>query len=305
MTPLLGILTGWLLFGGLITCWGAITGRWLLVPPHDIGRSISESHAEVSLGVAMRLGRMGGMTLPVALSLVFLRQLQEFRDPFASWAEDAQLLAIGTDWGTTWIFGFAASLLVMTAFLSLKWTRQAGWVMAALLTVALSVFPALTGHANGTEGLRWISISGDLIHVSAAGVWIGGLTLVLLSERAWKIRDQSADYTLLPELVPVFSRVALPAVVVLLLTGTLAAWMHLPSLSALITTSYGRTLMMKLGLVFIVLSTGLLNWRRITPRLLDVDGPRAMRKSAALELLFAHAVLLVTAVLTRTSPMDH
>jgi putative copper export protein len=90
-----------------------------------------------------------------------------------------------------------------------------------------------------------------------------------------------------------------------LLTGTLAAWMHLPSLGALITTSYGRTLMVKLGLVFIVLSIGLLNWRRITPRLLDVDGPRAMRKSAALELLFAHAVLLVTAVLTRTSPMDH
>ena len=305
MTPLLDILTGWLLFGGLVTCWGAITGRWLLVPPHDIGRSISESHAEVSLGVAMRLGRMGGVTLPVALSLVFLRQLQEFRDPFASWAEDAQLLALGTNWGTTWIFGFAASLLVMVTFLSLKWTRQAGWVIAALLTLALSVFPALTGHANGTEGLRWISISGDLIHVSAAGVWIGGLTLVLLSERAWKIRGQSADYTLLPELVPVFSRVALPAVVVLLLTGTLAAWMHLPSLGALITTSYGRTLVVKLGLVFIVLSIGLLNWRRITPRLLDGDGPRAMRTSAALELLFAHAVLLVTAVLTRTSPMDH
>tara|TARA_B100000809_G_scaffold8137_2_gene7922 strand:- start:3365 stop:4282 length:918 start_codon:yes stop_codon:yes gene_type:complete len=305
VTPLLDILTGWLLFGGLVTCWGAITGRWLLVPPYDIGRSISESHAEVSLGVAMRLGRMGGVALPVALSLVFLRQFQEFRDPFASWVEDAQLLAFGTNWGTTWIFGFAASLLVMAAFLSLKWTRQAGWVMAALLTVALSAFPALTGHANGTEGLRWISISGDLIHVSAAGVWIGGLTLVLLSERAWKIRDQSANYTLLPELVPVFSRVALPAVVILLLTGTLAAWMHLPSLGALITTSYGRTLMVKLGLVFIVLSIGLLNWRRITPRLLDVDGPRAMRKSAALELLFAHAVLLVTAVLTRTSPMDH
>ena len=54
----------------------------------------------------MRLGRMGGVTLPVALSLVFLRQLQEFRDPFASWTEDAQLLALGTNWGTTWIFGF-------------------------------------------------------------------------------------------------------------------------------------------------------------------------------------------------------
>ena len=253
----------------------------------------------------MRLGRMGGVALPVALSLVFLRQLQEFRDPFASWAEDAQLLALGTNWGTTWIFGFAASLLVMVTFLSLKWTRQAGWVIAALLTLALSVFPALTGHANGTEGLRWISIPGDLMHVSAAGVWIGGLTLVLLSEHSWRKQTQSPDYTLLPELVPVFSRIALPAVVVLLLTGTLAAWMHLPSLSALITTSYGKTLIVKLALVLVVLLIGFLNWRRITPRLSDVHGPLAMRKSAALEILFAHAVLLATAVLTRTSPMDH
>ena len=37
---------------------------------------------------------------------------------------------------------------------------------------------------------------------------------------------------------------------------------------------------------------------------LGADGPPAMRKSAALELLFAQTVLLVTAVLTRTSPMD-
>ena len=234
-----------------------------------------------------------------------MRQLQEFRDPFASWAEDAQLLAFGTDWGTIWIVGFAGSVLLMTAFLSLKWTKQAGWVIASLLTVALSVFPALTGHANGTEGLRWISIPGDLLHVSAAGVWIGGLTLVLLSEHSWNKQAQSPDYTLLPELVPVFSRIALPAVIVLLLTGTLAAWMHLSSLSALIATSYGRTLMVKLILVFVVLLIGFLNWRRITPRLSDVYGPLAMRKSAALEVLFAHLVLLVTAVLTRTSPMDH
>ena len=305
MTPFWSTLTGWLLFGGLVTCWGAITGRWLLVPPHDVGRSISRVHAEVSLGVAAKLGRIGGLTLPVALGLVFLRQLQEFRDPFASWAEDAQLLAFGTDWGTIWIVGFAGSVLLMAAFLSLKWTNQAGWVMASLLTVALSVFPALTGHANGTEGLRWISIPGDLLHVSAAGVWIGGLTLVLLSEHSWNKQAQSPDYTLLPELVPVFSRIALPAVIVLLLTGTLAAWMHLSSLSALIATSYGRTLMVKLSLVFVVLVIGFLNWRRITPRLSDVYGPLAMRKSAALEVLFAHLVLLVTAVLTRTSPMDH
>ena len=305
MTPFWGNLTGWLLFGGLVTCWGAITGRWLLVPPHDVGRSISRVHAEVSLGVAAKLGRIGGLTLPVALGLVFLRQLQEFRDPFASWADDAQLLTFGTDWGTRWIVGFAGSVLLMTAFLSLKWTKQAGWVIGSLLTVALRVFPALTGHANGTEGLRWISIPGDLLHVSAAGVWIGGLTLVLLSEHSWNKQAQSPDYTLLPELVPVFSRIALPAVIVLLLTGTLAAWMHLSSLSALIATSYGRTLMVQLSLVFVVLLSGFLNWRRITPRLSDVYGPLAMRKSAALEVLFAHLVLLVTAVLTRTSPMDH
>lgn len=305
MTLLLSTVIGWLLFGALVACWGAITGRWFLFPALDAEDSISELRASVLIDVATRLGRVGGVFFPVALGLVFLRQLQEFRDPFSSWMEDAELLAIGTEWGRTWIYGLVGSILLMASFVAVKWTRQVAWVTASLLTVALSAFPALTGHANGTEGLRWISLPSDIVHVSAAGAWIGGLTFVLLAERAWRSRAGYPGDTLLPDLVPLFSRVALPSVIVLLMTGILAAWIHLPSLSALLTTSYGRILIMKLGLVLVILVIGFVNWRRITPRLMDLNGPPVMRKSAALELLFAHTVLLVTAVLTRTSPLDH
>lgn len=302
MIPLLGTLTGWLLFGGLVACWGAIIGYWFIACPPD---GEVRASAKVSKATAEELGRIGGYTLPVALGFVFLRQLQEFRDPFASWAEDARLLAFGTDWGITWVCGFILSVLIMGVFSSLRLTKESGWIAGSLLTLALSVFPALTGHANGTEGLRWISIPADVVHIVAAGMWIGGLTLVLLSEYNLRVRYRAGIDTLLPELVPRFSRIALPAVLALLLTGILAAWIHVPSFNTLLTTSYGQTLIVKVAFVLLLLFIGGMNWRRITPRLLDVDGPRTMRKSAAIELLFAHLVLLVTAVLTRISPTDH
>ena len=77
----------------------------------------------------------------------------------------------------------------------------------------------------------------------------------------------------------------------------------MPSIGALLTTSYGRTLGLKLSLSW--LAFGGINWRWLTPRLRDTDGPAAMRRSGAFELLLAHAVLLVTAILVRTSPLDH
>ena len=302
MIPLLGTLTGWLLFAGLVACWGAVVGYWFIACPPDTEVRAS---AKVSKATAEELGRIGACALPVALGFVFLRQLQEFRDPFASWTGDARVIVFGTDWGTIWVCSFILSVLVMGAFSSLKWTKESGWIAGSLLTLALSMFPALTGHASGTEGLRWISIPADVIHVVAAGVWIGGLTFILLSEYNLRVTYRAGTDTLLPVLVPRFSRIAVPAVVALLLTGVLAAWIHVPSFNTLLTTSYGQTLIVKVVFVLLVLFIGRMNWRRITPRLLDVDGPRTMRKSAAIELLFAHLVLMVTAVLIRISPMDH
>ena len=61
----------------------------------------------------------------------------------------------------------------------------------------------------------------------------------------------------------------------------------------------------KLVLVAVVLGLGALNYRRLAPRLGSSAGDRALRRSAAWELVVANLVLVVTAVLVRTSPLGH
>ena len=297
MTLALSSVTGWTLFAALIVSVGAVTGRWLIVP-----RMEGEGR-ETLISAARTLGLLGGMLLPVAMVLVFWRQIQEFRDPFVPFVEDFELLLTGTAWGRTWIWGVATSLVIPVLFLLANERRSVIWWLATIAVAGLCTFPALTGHASGTGGLRWLSLPADSLHVIAAGTWIGGLSVVLLAERSWRRRPNADDSSMLPTLVPLFSPIALVSVACLLATGTLAAWLNLAALAELWTTPYGRLLSLKVGIVLTVLGLGALNWRRLTPRLPEADGPQALRRAATLELMLAHVVIVVTAILVRTSPL--
>lgn len=285
-------LTGWALFAGLVLTTGAVASRWFIlrVPGSEDGRLRADS---------ARLGSAGAAVLTLALGLFFVRQLLEFRDPFSPWTEEASLL-MGTPWGRTWVLTFIASVFVFLTF-RLAARRPFAWWLVTPLVLGLGAFPALTGHAAAEERWTVLFVLGDTLHVWAAGAWIGGLAVVLWLERTE--RRDTPDGTLLPALVPAFSPVAVGAVATLVVTGGLASWAHLPSVGALFTSGYGRLLLIKLLCVAGVLALGARNARVLTPRLGTDEGNDAMRRSAVLELVVAQGVLIVTALLVRTSPM--
>ena len=243
--------------------------------------------------------------LPVAMALVFARQLQEFRDPFVPWTDDARLLLTGTEWGTTWMWASGASLVGFVAYRFVRAGFKEAWWVATLAIAGLSAYPALSGHASGTEGLRPLTLTTDVLHVLAAGAWVGGLAFLIYSEWTWRSTAETEPSSLLPVLVPIFSSVAIASVATLIATGSVAAWIHLESFGALVGTSYGRLLSLKLAFVLSALGLGAVNWRRLTPRLDGDAGQDALRRNAARELLLAQVVLVVTAILVRTSPLGH
>ena len=251
---------------------------------------------------------MGATVLVAGLGLVFRRQLRDFRDPLVPWREDAALL-LGTDWGLSWRWAAAGAFLTLFAFAFAASDRRksvyrrAAWVVAALCAAAMCAFPAFTGHAASADVPRWLSIPADTLHVLSAGSWIGGLFFVLLAERRERRRTGRGN-ALLAEVVPHFTQVALVAATLLIGTGALSAWLHVASLDALVSTRYGRTLMVKVALVVVVLSLGAVSWRRLAPRLWDVGGAGPLRRNALRELIVAHLVILVAALLVRTSPLE-
>jgi len=278
---------------------GAVALRGVVLPL--LAREGRVQERGVLAAEAARFGGWAALALPVAFALVFWRQLAEFRDPFVPWTEDAHLLLTGTDWGRVYLLGAALALLVPAAFALTRFAETLGWMAAAPMVAALGVFPALTGHANGGEGtLRAATIAADTLHVWAAGAWIGGLACLLYVDR--RRRRVVGDAGPLPALVRAFSPLAVVSVGVLIATGVFASWVHVPDVASLTGSAYGRTLLFKLVAVGVVLGLGARNWKRLTPRLGERDGPSSLRRSAAVELVIAQVVLMVTAVLVRTPP---
>lgn len=287
---LLNLATGWLLFLSIGLAGGAVAVRWCVLPRSGVGAPAS--------GAAARIGSRAAVGIALALVLVFVRQLLEFRDPYATWSEDAELL-LGTAWGRSWKAALSIAVATIPMFLFARRGRAAAWGIATAAVLALGGFPALTGHANAGDA-RWLTLAADTLHVWAVAGWIGGIAVILLLDRGAR---REGGVGLLAELVPRFSPLAMACVGTLAVTGAVGSWVHLDGLGALVATDYGRLLLLKLALVAVVLTLGAINYRRLTPRLGDPAGDAAMRRSATVEFLVANAVLIVTAALVRTSPM--
>ena len=283
-------------------------GRWLVLPRAGAAAGVP---AEGLRRSAAGLGALAGGALVAALALVFVRQMRSFHDPFfATWSEDAAQL-LGTVWGRTWLLGLGGAAAVHLGFGLARTGSRVGWWGATVATLAMGAFPAFTGHASQEGPLRPLTLAADVVHVWAAGAWVGGIALMLALEARWRREGREGPErtegprSLLPALVPAFSPLAVSCVAALIVTGLVASWVHLGSLGALLTTPYGRLLAGKIALALGVFALGAINWKRLTPRLHEGEGSEALRRTAGWELALAHVVLVITAVLVVTEPPHH
>jgi methionine-rich copper-binding protein CopC/uncharacterized membrane protein len=178
------------------------------------------------------------------------------------------------------------------------------WGVAALGALALAVTPALSGHAASAPRLTAVAIVADALHVVGAGGWIGGLlVLIAAGVPAARALPEGERGRGVAALVNAFSPTALAFAATLALTGVFAAWLHVGTFGALWGSAYGKTLLLKLGLLTAVFGTGAYNWLRVRPALGGgaPDGPRRLRRSAAFEIAVGVVVLLVTAALVATA----
>lgn len=197
-------------------------------------------------------------------------------------------------WSTGWLLQAGAALMAIAAFAAARGGASWGWTAAHAGAIAIGVTAPLTGHAVSQPGGTALPLALQALHVLGAGVWIGGLFVVfVLGVRRRAIVPSER----LPALVNAFSPVALTAAELITATGLFTSGLYLHAVSDLWATGYGRTLAAKLAVVAAVAARGFVNWRRVRPRLGEPGANDVLRRSAALELLFAAAVLALTAVL--------
>ena len=176
---------------------------------------------------------------------------------------------------------------------------------ALLAAAAVLLVPGLAGHAAQTAP-RGVSVMLDWVHLVSGSLWIGGLIGLLVLWRSLPALQRLAGLVVC---VPRFSNVAFFSVVFLLASGVGATVIHMPILAALWETSYGKTILVKIGLLAAAMLLGAVNLLRSKPRLVAARDADAGRPAAALlrrtisgETLLLTAAVFAAALLSSLAP---
>ena len=177
------------------------------------------------------------------------------------------MLITGTHMGIAWCIRILALLVcVLVAMLKLNATLRFA-VMALSTGVALATL-AWAGHGAMDDGVRgYIHLASDITHLWAAGAWVGALVafLMLASHKQDVAQDPVA---VLSRTSNGFARIGTAIVAALVVSGILNYLLIVgPSFDPLISTLYGRLLMVKLLLFAGMLALAAANRYRLSPSL--------------------------------------
>jgi putative copper resistance protein D len=184
------------------------------------------------------------------------------------------------------------------------------WPAMRLLQLAaaagLLVLIALIGHAGATPGLAGdVHLASDMVHLLAAGAWLGGLpALALLLARARRT-DDAAWQRLTVDATRRFSWLGVVSVAALLASGIINSWNLLGGPRDLLSTDYGRLVLLKIGLFVAMVAIAAANRFHFTPRLPAAGALRALQRNSLAETGLGVCVLLFVGALGTLSPSGH
>lgn len=183
----------------------------------------------------------------------------------------------------------------------------------AAVGAALAVLaPILTGHSSTKQPL-WLMVVGDGVHLIAAAIWLGGLLClgVFLRQSGARAADGSrlTDASVAAHVVRRFSTVAALSAIALMISGTVMATIILGDLALVVATGYGRTFLIKVGLVAVAVGIAAYNRYRLVPAIRRSPSANGgwlrLRSTVAREIAVIGAALIATGILVGLSPAGH
>lgn len=204
--------------------------------------------------------------------------------------------------GRYWLLRSAAiAVLAIVLYLTPRFedASRGRRIMLVVLAVLPLVPVALTSHAAAIGPGEGAAALADLAHLVAGSIWVGGL--LALVPALVVLRSLSGDQrrSALASMIPRFSTLAIASVLVLVASGLYATWLQVGNLTALTETDHGRTLILKLLLVVVMLCLGAINLLVLEPRLRSAAAtPVEFRRTVMAEALLGIAVLLLVGIMT-------
>ncbi len=214
-----------------------------------------------------------------------------------------------TQFGRVWQLrlGLIATAFVLVAsVLAQIKARRALVAVLWLVSVVLLTSLAWISHAAAAT-VHPFGVSGDMLHLCAAGLWIGGL--VPLAIFLARVRASFSLGETVVRVVRRFSTLSLCCVSVLVVSGISTSWLLVGSIYALFTTPYGQLLLFKLALFAILVGFGVRNRFLVKAKLpkaaADPDLLAQLRRNVVCETYLGVAVVVIVACLGVTPPARH
>ncbi|OAF05779.1 hypothetical protein AYJ54_02480 [Bradyrhizobium centrolobii] len=256
--------------------------------------------------------RAAALSLPVSLLVLisgilwFIGVATSMTEAEMSW-ETAGLMLTETSFGAVSLLRLGAAI---TAIGILTWLlrgspRKLGLPLVAICAVLLGSLAGV-GHTQIEDGQAWaVHILSDALHLLGAGAWLGGLVgllgLIVTSLYGEMATDRRACEAALN-----FSTMGYIAVATLVASGLINSWFLVSSVTNLITTSYGRLLLLKLVLFAVMVGLAGFNRFFVVPALLHstATGPvlRRLLINVAAEQSLGFAIVLIVSLLGIIEP---
>ncbi len=224
-----------------------------------------------------------------------------------------QSMITETSMGRAWQVRVVALVGTFVAALLLGRARWAWWLMlvAASSGAALGSL-AWTGHGAAGEGTQGnVQLIADVVHLLAAGGWVGALTALIWLVMPRREATTSERLYLVHRVLRGFSLVGSFIVGLIVISGLINSWVLVGPANAAkaLETDYGQLLLVKLVLFAAMLGLAAVNRYRLTlafaAAVMEGDTGSALghlRRSLAIEIALAITILALVAWLGTLQP---
>lgn len=280
---LLTLASRWVLYLGMAIAVGGIAGEWLLHPYRVLGPALK------------RFTLTGILLAPLALVAHFLIRAGALAETGFSGMFDPVMLQFmwQSTVGDALVWAGAGMLLLgVSHYINLR-SDDSGpmhWLqlvtaVAGMVTLAFSY--TLSGHIQSEGMLSAVTLTA---HVLLISWWMGSLFPLWLA-------THQLDSEQSHEVLELFGRLALPAVLLVLVAGMMLSYRLTGWSTDLVNSRYGYWLMLKVALVGAILALAAFHKLYLVPALKHVGDARSMKRSLLLEKVVGMAILAVTTVL--------
>jgi copper resistance protein D len=204
-----------------------------------------------------------------------------------------------TEFGQVWLWrlGFTAILLGMPVL-----GRHQRWPTIALFGALVLGSLGLVGHAAMETGaLGWLNRLSHIIHLLAAGFWLGSLVPLIACLRSMAHPAIGADAAVT---LRRFSGLGHIAVATVLATGAINTWLVLGVWPTDVTSPYQALLAAKIGMVAIMIGLALVNRYVLLPQVQSTaDSLRLLRWSTSGEIILGFGAVGLVSVIGTLEPI--